>query len=168
MATIAVITVVNDEGGEINKEKSCGACVFFETTVRLELEELARKGKINVVIWNQQSFGVKNMHEKVPDVLRKTSAWYPKFVYFDAASWEKVSADKKADVPFDLYNGEKDEKGIWKLRSRPMIAKNIVGWAVEKLTGKAPAATHVHRADPLDEIVVVGSRWQASKRQKKY
>lgn len=153
---IGVITVVNDVSGKIDEKKSCGACVHFERHVRFKLEEGGRKAGIDVIVLNQQEFGKQNIDNRVPDVIKESAAWYPKFFWMEDSAWEKVQKNKAEVVDFDVYNGELID-GKWKLKSRPMQADQILAWATSH--GGKSARTRP-RADPLDGIILVGRRWR--------
>jgi len=58
-------------------------------------------------------------------------------------------------VPFDIYNGEKDGSGKWKLKAQPQKVDAIMAWALKKIGKTQKRAAPV---DPLDEIVIVGRR----------
>jgi len=154
---VVVITAVNDASGKIDETKSCGACVFFEKHVRLGLEEACRKAGLELVILNQQSMGKADINPKTPQVIKDTSGWFPKITYFTPANWQTVQRDLSKVVPFDIYNGEKDSAGKWKLKAQPQKLESIMEWALQKI-GKSPAAKRAAPADPLDEIVIVGRR----------
>lgn len=117
------------------KSKGCPACIHYENGGHhAQLEQLCQNNGIQLELVQLQTNAERIDPLRFPAQLQAYVAWYPEFLLFNTADWEKMKMDRTYLPPSSVFNGRMirnaERNSIVPADNRqPQTGESIYSWA---------------------------------------